>query len=156
MSKDFWAGKPEPTTYTTMVTKAYDIKKMDGFLFRLKWKMNRLEEQAEILKNLTTYVSSRDWLKLPSRCPECGDKMEIWFDGTYGCANGHVMAYTGDDGIMWWIAESKVLEKLDSLKADLIEWSRNHDPPEDHTQIDLWCEMNRIIGKYFGVEWMVF
>lgn len=161
MSKniDIWGEMPVATH-----PKYYDgcgifeekkfVNDMKTWRIRMEREVDRLRDQARILKNLKKYVSDRDWHRLPSRCPDCGEKNELWFDGTYGCTNGHVMAYSGDDGIFWWMPESKVLKKLDSLKADLIEWSRDHDPPEDHPQVDLWCSMNRLIGDHFGAEWM--
>lgn len=49
----------------------------------------------------------RSHLELPSTCPFCGKKCSYWVDGTYGCEDGHVVAYSKETGLwgtVWfWI-----------------------------------------------------
>jgi len=46
-------------------------------------------------------------LQLPSNCPFCGKKCYYWVDQTYGCEDGHIIAYTRDSalfGTVWfWV-----------------------------------------------------
>lgn len=50
--------------------------------------------------------------------------------------------------------DKELEDRLESIKNDLVEWSRHHDPPEQEKQINLWCSMNRLIGDHFGTDWM--
>ena len=46
-------------------------------------------------------------LQLPSSCPFCEKRCYYWLDNTYGCEEGHVVAYSKESwlfGIVWfWI-----------------------------------------------------
>lgn len=53
-------------------------------------------------------------LELPSKC-FCGDKLEYWVDGTYGCKKGHVIARMRNTwlGPEWfWVPVKEIFEQM--------------------------------------------
>ena len=52
-------------------------------------------------------------LRLPPTCEICGKANQYWADSTFGCEEGHVIAYT-NDGIIWWYGDKASQEKQSS------------------------------------------
>ena len=63
----------------------------------------------------------------------------------------------------WYIELNQLKTKLTDIETALIQWSRDNRPDDVETQdmssyrqkcYELWCSMNRLIGKFFGSDWM--
>ena len=47
-------------------------------------------------------------LTLPSKCSICGEKNEYWCDETFGCKNGHIIAFKDEN--MWLQTDTPIIE----------------------------------------------